>query len=69
MLKVRHTSQFVKGYLRAAKCYSQRGMLWEAKDMISKVSQRDPANAEAAKELVTLDQVGHVSRSHTPRDV
>jgi DnaJ family protein C protein 7 len=48
---------FTKGYMRGAKCYSQRGMLWEAKDMLQKVLARDAASAEAIKEMASIEQL------------
>lgn len=48
---------FTKGYMRGAKCYSQRGMLWEAKDMLQKVLAHDAASAEAIKEMASIEQL------------
>lgn len=49
--------QFAKAYVRASKCFSQRGLLFEAKKELNTILERDAACAEASKEMEILDSV------------
>jgi len=49
--------KFVKGYLRAGKCYTQLGRLREARDQLQNTLLMEPHNKEAVEEMKTLQRV------------
>ena len=62
---------FTKAYTRASKCYSQRGMIVEAKAVLNDRLKEDESNEEILKELEVLKQVEndlYLAQEHLNKD-